>query len=135
VSRASIEYRIRHKTRTNDAGCWVWLGLKSPDGYGRTAVGGRDVHTHRAVYECLVGPIPDGLQLDHLCRNRACCNPAHLEPVTQIENIRRGAAGPRPPGSICFAGHDVPNGGACVECKRRRQSEWRQRRRAQGVAT
>lgn len=46
---------------------------------------------HRVVYEALVGPIPDGLQLDHVCRNRACVNPAHLEPVTALENTRRSA--------------------------------------------
>lgn len=62
-------------------------------GYGYRRIGGRGgrfVYIHRLAYEELIGPIPDGLQIDHLCRNRACYNPAHLEPVTQQENIRRG---------------------------------------------
>jgi HNH endonuclease len=53
-------------------------------------VGGKALLAHRAAYIELVGPVPDGLQLDHLCRNRPCCNPAHLEPVTQDENMKRG---------------------------------------------
>lgn len=77
--------------------CWVFTGAKSTNGYGRASVGGRRenggrlVQVHRAVYEVLVGPIPEGLELDHLCGNRACYNPAHLEPVTHRENLLRGA--------------------------------------------
>ena len=72
-------------------GCWTHDQVNQY-GYGRAHHKGRTVTVHRAVYEELVGPIPEGLQLDHLCRNRACYNPAHLEPVTQTENIRRGFA-------------------------------------------
>jgi hypothetical protein len=64
---------------------------------------------HRVAYEALIGPIPDGLQLDHLCRNRACVNPLHTEPVTQIENIRRGEAGV-PSGSQQRAKTHCPQG-------------------------
>ena len=59
-------------------------------GYGIVTICGKKYYTHRVAYEELVGPIPDGLVLDHLCRNRRCCNPEHLEPVTDGENTRRG---------------------------------------------
>lgn len=65
--------------------CWEWTAGKDPRGYGRTG----NALAHRLVYQALVGPIPDGLTLDHLCRNTGCVNPDHLEPVTQAENNRR----------------------------------------------
>jgi len=80
--------------RTPD--CWLWLGTKGLDGYGRIYVGGRrhrrSIPAHRVAYELVVGPIPFGLTLDHLCRVHACVNPAHLEPVTIGENVLRGTA-------------------------------------------
>ena len=74
-------------------GCWEWIGLKQPsdsylrpdNGYGRW----RGRAAHRVMYEMLVGPIPEGMELDHLCRFKACVNPAHLQPVTHAENVRR----------------------------------------------
>jgi hypothetical protein len=71
-------------------GCWPWTGTTNRNGYGRLWVNRRWATTHRLVYERLVEPIPEGLTLDHLCRNRACCNPTHLEPVTNRENVLRG---------------------------------------------
>jgi HNH endonuclease len=73
-------------------GCWIWTGELNRNGYGRMWINGRRVMVHRHVYEALVGPIPDGAVLDHTCRNRACCAPHHLEPVTVRENTLRGSA-------------------------------------------
>jgi hypothetical protein len=70
--------------------CLIWPGGCTSDGYGETFVNGRVVYVHRIAYEGAFGPIPDGFEIDHLCRNRACCNPAHLEAVTRAVNTRRG---------------------------------------------
>jgi hypothetical protein len=69
--------------------CWEWDSISHVDGYGRFRMGGRQWLAHRASYTVLVGPIPEGLNIDHLCRNRRCVNPEHLEPVTQSENLKR----------------------------------------------
>ena len=74
------------------AHCWNWSGATSQKGYGRLYLGPPQlmVQAHRFAYERLVGPIPAGLTIDHLCRNRACVKPQHLEPVTSQTNILRG---------------------------------------------
>ena len=100
-ARRAVIDRIADRVALNDAGCLVWLGSINAYGYGQVRVGARadGDHTvrqvHRVLYEVVVGPVPDGLDLDHLCRNRACCRPEHLEPVTRLENILRGIAARR----------------------------------------
>lgn len=89
--RGGIAERIWSKVRKTE-GCWEWTASKNPGGYGHFTVNGKTRNAHRAVYELLVGLVPFGLTLDHLCRNRACVNPDHLEPVTQLINTRRGRA-------------------------------------------
>lgn len=101
-----LPLRFRSKVVTVEGGCWEWQAARS-QGYGkyvqRTSRPKKYVGAHRFSYEFFVGPIPEGLQIDHLCRNRACVNPAHLEPVTNQENSRRGAKGRLV--TVCAQGH------------------------------
>lgn len=73
-----------------DTGCWLWTACKDYDGYAIMTVNRKARRAHRWGYELINGRVPDGLQLDHLCRNRGCVNPKHLEPVTNRENQIRG---------------------------------------------
>ena len=73
-----------------ESGCWLWIGACERDGYAKIVVNKKRRSAHRYAYELFIGPIPHGLQLDHLCRVRCCVNPAHLEPVTGSENVMRG---------------------------------------------
>ncbi len=70
--------------------CWIWQASKNQYGYGKYFHNGRLQGSHRVAYEAIVGPVTKGLELDHLCRNRACVNPIHLEPVTHQVNLLRG---------------------------------------------
>ena len=79
---------VEDKVLVGDA-CWEWTGATS-GGYGYLRQRGINHLAHRLIYELLVGPIPDGLVIDHLCRNRSCVNPGHLEPVAFQENVLRG---------------------------------------------
>lgn len=72
--------------------CWPWTGACTPNGYGQINAGGRHgkkLQAHRVVYELVVGPIPQGHEIDHLCERKDCCNPSHLEPVTRQDNMLR----------------------------------------------
>jgi hypothetical protein len=90
VGRSLTERLLSQVSNLGGQGCWTWDGFLRK-GYGCAAdEAGRDSKVHRMVYRLLVGPIPKGLTLDHLCRNRACVRPSHLEPVTNQENALRG---------------------------------------------
>lgn len=91
--------RLLRRCEESDTGCWLWTGGKSQDGYGRLSVDRNGepftAYTHRVAYAALVGPIPQGLHIDHLCSVRNCCAPSHLEAVTPTENVLRAAAARR----------------------------------------
>jgi hypothetical protein len=125
--------------------CWRWLGPVMPNGYGRIQVGGKDVYVHRFAYETVVGRIPDGLVIDHLCRNKRCVNPAHLEPVTTRTNVLRGVGfvAVNALKTHCPKGHEYteantrrkPNGWRdCKECAYAYVRRWKARRRAERAA-
>jgi len=137
ATKAGIEARVA----VDVFGCWIWQRGKSKNGYGLIQIGSRagghrrrTLYAHRVSYEVFAGPIPVGLELDHLCRNRACVNPAHLEPVTRSINTLRGA-GPAKLGALngrkthCKNGHPFdlantryrPTGGrSCRACARKK---------------
>lgn len=98
VRQSLITRLINWSSVCPETGCWIWQRTKSADGYGTLCLWTprnkpkRSTKAHRLAYEEFVGPIPDGLQIDHLCRNRACICPDHMEPVTQQENVMRGDA-------------------------------------------
>jgi len=140
--RKSAEERFWDKvTADPNSGCWLWAASLSRDGYGqfapkRNALAG----AHRYSYELHVGPIPKGLEIDHLCRVRSCVNPDHLEPVTPKENILRGTglAAVNARKTHCRNGHKLsgenlyvtPDGRRdCRICRRESCRRYRERQR------
>lgn len=112
-----------------NSGCVLWLGTVSRGGYSMLSVGGRPTYGHRAAYEAVNGPIPGGLDLDHLCRVRSCINPRHLEAVTRKVNCLRGISLPAQNSrkTHCLRGHPIDRvhrvhgrviGRVCSECNR-----------------
>lgn len=124
------------KVRADESGCWLWTAALHATGYGKFGVWKirRTVGAHRYAYEHLIGPVPAGLQLDHLCRVRHCINPLHLEPVTHRENGLRGVGihAQEARQTHCVHGHEFTEKNTyrwrghrgCKECKRQRTREW-----------
>lgn len=134
---------LRRQSIARPDGCIEWTGRKNWAGYGQISVRGRNLSAHRMAYRVAFGPIPDELVVDHLCRNRACINPEHLELVTTKENVLRGegltAVNARK--THCKHGHEFTeentyvyrNGGRkCRECARIHQARYQERLRGEG---
>jgi len=84
---------MQHVSPEPNSGCWLWTGVIGPKGYGHGFIGkGRTRSAHRAAYELFVGPIPDGVEIDHKCRVRSCVNPKHFDLVPHRVNVQRGIA-------------------------------------------
>lgn len=137
----TIDDRFWSKVEFTDT-CWLWRSGVRGGGYGAFKVNGHHVQAHRWAYEAMIGPIPDGLTLDHLCRIRPCVRPAHLEPVTFAENVRRGLAGYGSHGGLgaikkarCIRGHllsearPAKKGRDCLPChnENQRKHYWRRK--------
>jgi hypothetical protein len=129
--------------RNTPSGCWLWTGYVMPNGYGIFMSSGGRVLAHRFAYQHLVGPIPEGLTLDHVkergCTSRACCNPAHLEPVTMRENLLRGdgTSGRNARKTHCPQGHPYDEANTSLVRNRTRQCRAcaRERMRAKRATT
>ena len=131
--------RFNEKSIVIDNGCWEWQG-RTAKGYGIFSCLGRQIQTHIFSYNHFKGPVPEGLHLDHLCRNRKCANPEHLEPVTPGENLRRGEAPNWKTNreNVCKNGHSMDNAivnkdgrRRCRECVNRRWRELYYRKKSE----
>ena len=136
----TLKDRFDAKWVAVESGCWEWQACVANTGYGQIRVDGKTVTAHRIAYELYVDPIPSGLQIDHLCRNRRCVNPAHLEAVTQRVNLLRGDSfsAKHAVATECPQGHPYdeentyvdPNGGrACRTCRNEASARYKARKR------
>lgn len=128
-------------SRTSPKGeCIIWSRALNSKGYGVLSDGGRQVYAHRWIYERAIGQIQEGLQIDHLCRNRACVNVAHLEPVTCRTNLMRGESfsAVHAARTACPKGHPYSGSNlrvrksgrrSCVACQREMDKAYQQRKR------
>lgn len=128
--------RFIEKIVLGPSGCWLWTAGANDKGYAWFRGDNGPVLGHVFAYEFFIGSVPNGLELDHLCRVRRCVNPTHVEPVTHQINMARGFFGSL---TACFVGHPLnetntyvtPSGHRCCRvCRRRRQQEWLEHRRA-----
>lgn len=136
----SLPLHFRRNVEPGDNGCWLWVRSCSPDGYGWASFRNRTYQAHRLAYSLVVGEIPDGMQLDHLCRVRRCIRPDHLEPVLPSENLERSPYTPAGMGR-CVMGHEFSRyygQRRCLVCKaayakaRARGAKWESRRPCAG---
>ena len=119
---------------SDETECWYWTASFNRDGYGQFKILGSYEGAHRWAWECCNGPVPEGMELDHLCRNRRCVRPDHLDAVTHRENCRRGSRGLlRSPAEQCVRGHEFTpintrlsqRERICRSCARERNRAWR----------
>jgi HNH endonuclease len=150
IERIPIRRRLLRSSHSDENGCWLWTGAVDKDGYGKMVLADPDwahrrhVRAHRIAYETFVGPIPEGLEIDHLCAQPGCINPVHLEPVTTYNNVLRsnGLASQNAHKAICKNGHLLTEENIyyttwkghtwrqCRECRRIASRDYQRRKRA-----
>ncbi len=142
--RNSAERCKLYYVKTMESGCWVWTGKIAKNGYGCVTFDYKSMGAHKFFYEQTKGAVPKGLHLDHLCRNKACVNPDHLEPVTCRTNTVERGRGPSAINArkvVCLRGHPLSGDNVyltkkgqryCKTCSRARGKEHLARKRAHG---